>query len=78
MAGVAGELEDVPLGDAQVLENLPRGMLGAPRLFAAQIGGEVFDGLIEVRVSVAAVEKIEHVLAQRGVAIHRFSLLIPF
>jgi hypothetical protein len=75
VARVAGELEDVPLSDAEVFEKLPGRMLSAFGRFAAEVGGKVFDSLIEGGVRVAAFEKFEYMLAQGGVVFHGFRLL---
>ena len=58
MLGIARELENIPLGDAQVLENFPRRVLGAFRPFAAEFDREVLKDRIEIRVSIAAFEEI--------------------
>jgi hypothetical protein len=59
---VAREFENIPLGDAQVLENFPRRVLCAFRPFAAEFDGEVLEDRIEIRVSIAAFEETYDVL----------------
>jgi len=62
--GIEGVLDDVPLGDAEMLEEFPgrvRSALGAP---AAKIGGEVFHRGVEGGVSIFAGEEREKIGAQ--------------
>lgn len=54
---VARELEDVPLGDSQVLEDFPRRVLRAFEPRASQFGREILENCIEIRVSVPALEE---------------------
>jgi len=45
-------------------------VLGAFWRFAAQFGGEILDYLVEVRMSLSAVEQLDQMLAQRLVVWH--------
>ncbi len=55
--GRSGEVEDVTLGDAEVLEELPRRVREIGRYDATMVGREVFDRIIECSVSVATPEE---------------------
>ena len=50
VVGVSAEIEDVPLRDAQVLQQLPRGMRRAVGFDAAQFDWEIGDGVIETEM----------------------------
>ena len=63
---IAAELEDVVLGDAEVLEEAPGGVRGFARFFAAKRRGEIGDGIVEGDVGVAAFEHFEKVVAQEA------------
>jgi len=54
MFGVAAELEDIPLRDAHVLEQLPDGIRQAGGFRAAKLGGQISDRAIEFDVGMAA------------------------
>ncbi len=58
--GVARELEDVPLSEAEVLQDFPRRVGEALRPGAAQSGGEVLHRRVEVDVGMVALEKLGH------------------
>ena len=73
--GVAAEVEDVPLRDAEVLQQLPGGVGRARGLGGAQLGGPVGDDLVEADVGVAPVEQLDDVLPQGLVVLGDGSLL---
>jgi len=62
---VAGEFQDVELGEAGVLEEFPGGVGGAFGAGAAGAGGDVFEGGGPVYVGVAPVEEIGELFAKR-------------
>lgn len=64
---VPREFENVPLRNAQVLDQLPRRVLGAARLFAAQLRREILHRVIEGGVGVPALEQKDDLPAQIGV-----------
>jgi hypothetical protein len=68
---VAAELEDVPLRQAQVLEQLPQRVLDAVGPGAAQRRRHVADDRFEAEVGVLAGQHLPQLLAQRGVLILR-------
>jgi len=57
--GWRGEVEDVALGDAEMLEKLPGGVGEVRRNGAAKVGGEILNGLIEGRVCLAAMKEVD-------------------
>ena len=59
--GIAGEFEDVPLGDAHVFEDFPGGVRGAFGADALEFRGPVFDGVVEGDVGPAAMEEFDEV-----------------
>jgi hypothetical protein len=61
--GWRGEVEDVALGDAEMLEKLPGGVGEIRRYGAAEIGGEIVDGLVEGGVCLAAMKEVDQLLA---------------
>ena len=67
--GGAREVEDVALGDAEVLEKLPGGVGEVGWNGAAEIGGKVFDGFVEGGVGLAAFKESEELLAQGGLLV---------
>jgi hypothetical protein len=64
--GRRGEVEDVALGDADVFEELPGGVGKAVGDDSAEVGGEVFDGVVEGGVGLAAVEEGDELGAEGG------------
>lgn len=62
------EAEDVPLADADVLEELPEVVLQGGDEGGAEGGGDVGEGVVEGEVGGAAVEELEEVLAEEVVA----------
>jgi hypothetical protein len=60
---IARELEDVRLGDAQVLEDFPKRVLCAFGPFATKFDRKVLENRIEIRVSVPALEETSNVLS---------------
>src|SRR5205823_10644460 len=71
--GVAAKFEDVPLRNAQVLQQPPGRVRDAGRPGAAQRGRQVGDGRVEVQVGAAAAEQVQKVFAQGLVGVHRVS-----
>ncbi len=61
--GVAAELEDVPLGDPQVLDQPPRGVRLPLRPDAPQCGRQALHRGVEVEVGIAAAQQIDQVPA---------------
>src|SRR5215831_5843837 len=61
---VAAEFEDVPLRDAQVLEEHPGGVREVGGLGAVEFGPEVFDGVFKCGVGVATFQEFEEMFAQ--------------
>jgi len=57
--GWRGEVEDVALGDAEVLEKLPGGVGKVLWDDAAKIGGEILDRIVEGRVRLTAVKEVD-------------------
>ena len=64
MLFVAAEFQDVPLGDAQVLEQHPRRVRKAGGSLRAHLDRNSFDRLIEAGMCVAAFEQINQMLAK--------------
>jgi hypothetical protein len=64
MLRVARELEDVRQRDAQVLQQLPRGVGTAGGTFPPQLRGEVLHRIVESDVRVLAIEKRNQLLAK--------------
>ena len=64
MFGAAAEFEDVPLGDAEMLEEHPGRGGVICGLRTAEVCGKIFHYIFEFGVGVAAIEKIEKVFAQ--------------
>ena len=71
---IAAEVEDVPLSDTKMFEQHPGGVGQACGPFAAEVGGEICDDVIETSVGMTAVEKFEKMFAKRFVRIHELSL----
>src|SRR5882762_4508215 len=67
MLRVAAELHNVPLRDPRVLQQLPSGMRQARRKRTALVGRKFFERIHKLHVSRAALQQIDHVLAQRGI-----------
>src|ERR1039457_5078606 len=65
MIGVAAELQDVPLGDAQVFEHFPGRMRGALRPPSSKRNRQILDHRFKVRVGSFALEKVEEMLSKR-------------
>ena len=61
---VEGVLDDVPLGEAKVLGELIGGVRDVVGALAAKLGGEIFDGVIEARVSVGFGQMRDELLAK--------------
>ena len=61
--GGRGEVEDVALGDAEMLEKLPGGVGELQWHDAAEVGGKILYDFVEGGVGLATVEEIDHVLA---------------
>jgi hypothetical protein len=57
--GWRGEVEDVALGDAEVLEKLPGGVGKVRRDDSAKIGGEILDRIVEGSVRLTAVKEVD-------------------
>jgi len=76
MFRIAAEFEDVPLGDAKVLEDHPGRMREVIWLLAAQVGWKIFDRVIKSGVSVSAGEESDEIFAERLVRVwgHGFSV----
>ncbi len=58
MFRVAAELKDVPLRDAQVLQQLPGAVRRAQWFHSAQTRGEIRHRAIEVRVRIASPQEV--------------------
>ena len=63
LAGVAAELQNVPLGDAQVLDQAPCRIGHAGQLHAAELGRKIGDGFLEIDMRPASTKKVENVVA---------------
>jgi hypothetical protein len=66
MLGVAAEFKNVPLSDAQVLEEPPwreRQIFHASR---AESRRQAFYGLVEIRMSLPAAQQFNQVLPEKG------------
>jgi hypothetical protein len=61
--GRRGEVEDVALGDAEVLEELPGRVGEIGWNGAAMFGGEIFDGFVEGGVGLAAAKESDELFA---------------
>jgi hypothetical protein len=84
--GRRGELEDVPLGDAEMLEELPGGIGEIWWDGGAMLGRKIFDGVVEGGVGLASVEEIEDLFAEFGlfgvrvlgrIGLFRFAHAVP-
>jgi hypothetical protein len=74
---IAAEFEDVPLRDADVLEQFPRGVgqqiaIGALGTDAATLRRHVFDRIVEGSVRIAAFEERDEVLAETAVGVRLY------
>src|SRR5712692_4261222 len=67
MLSVAAEFENVPLRDARMLQQLPTSVRQAGRKRTALVGRELFQRVHELHVRGAALQQIDHVLAQRRI-----------
>src|ERR1700720_3204088 len=65
MLGGAAELKDVPLGNANMFQQLPRCVRTAFRLGAAKSAGKVFEGLPEINMRFCLGKQTGSVLADR-------------
>ena len=65
MLRVATEFENVPLGDAHVFDELPRGVWKSFHLLTAQLGPKPTNCFIEAGMSALKVEQVDQVLLQR-------------
>jgi hypothetical protein len=61
--GWRGEVEDIALGDTEVLEELPGGVGEILWDDATKIGGKILDGIVEGGVCLAAMEEVDQVFA---------------
>ena len=64
MLRVAAELQDIPLGDAQVFQEPPGAVRHGRYRAAAEGGRDVGHCLVEVEVGAAAPEEVEEVFAE--------------
>jgi hypothetical protein len=64
--GRRGEVEDVALSDAEVLDELPGGVGEIGWDGAAMCGREIFDGFVEADVGLASAEESDELLAEFG------------
>ena len=67
MLRTSAELEDVPLGDAEMFEKFPRRMRRAFGTFATQGDREVLDGVVEGQVSLSAAQQFDEMFAKGAV-----------
>ncbi len=65
MFWISAELQNVPLADADVLQQLPQGMLRALRFLAAKSGRQAFECGLEIDVRVTAPQQFENMAAER-------------
>jgi hypothetical protein len=56
------EIEDVALGDAEVLEKLPGGVGEIRRNRPSEIGGEILDSFVKGSVSLATMKQLDQLL----------------
>jgi len=76
--GIAAELKDVPLRDAQVFEQHPGGVGKVRDFFTAEFHGKVLDHIFELRMSAFAFEQVDQMIAECFVRIRlRFRLHRP-
>ena len=61
--GIAAEIEDVPLRDAQVLQKLPGSVRRAFRFDAAQRGGKCADSLFVIEMRSLHAQQVEQMFA---------------
>src|SRR5215831_7173949 len=76
MIGVPREFENVPLGDAHVLQHLPSGVGKTGNALSAFLDRKPFDEIVKGHVGVTAIEQRQQLFAQRLVVglIHWFFL----
>jgi hypothetical protein len=67
MFRIPRELEDVPLGEADMLEQFPSGVRGAGRFCASKVQGQAGNCLLEIEVRVFARKQIREMLTERFV-----------
>ncbi len=70
VVGVAAEVEDVELGEAQVFEELPGRKGQAFGLLPAPLGRNAVDGLVEADVGALPGEQLHQVIAEDRVGVH--------
>jgi hypothetical protein len=68
--GIFAELKDVPLGNADMLQQLPGSVRTAIRLAAAQFAGEVFERLAQINMRFSLGKQVDDVLADRTSFLH--------
>jgi hypothetical protein len=61
---IAAELEDVPLRDAHVLENLPRGVRQTCYALAAEFRWKIRDEILERNVRASTAKDVEQMIAE--------------
>jgi hypothetical protein len=70
MFRIPAEFEHVPLGNPEVLEQFPRSVGRAFRLFTPERGGEMGNGLAEIGMGAAPFEKFHELVAQSLNRVH--------
>src|SRR5215813_7785398 len=70
MPGIHAELQDVPLPDAHVFQQLPGRVRGAFRLASAKLAWKILKSAGHVRVRFTLGEEINNVLPKRGLIVH--------
>src|ERR1700730_19225095 len=76
MLGIAAELQDVPLRDASVFEQLPSGMRQSLRVGPSLRFWETFDRIHKVHVCAATFQQIRNFCSDCGVTFPVFFLFI--
>ena len=74
MARVAAEFQDVPLRNAQVLEDLPRGVFRPLRPGSLQVEGKSGQSFLRLDVGLPPDEQFSEVFAQRLIDCHHVTL----
>src|SRR5258708_4124272 len=67
---IAAEIENVPLRDAQMLDEHPCRMRQSLRDLSSQFSRKITDDLVESRMRVTTVEQFEKMFAERLVGVH--------